>query len=597
MRTLTGGASLRANVALLRHNARVAAQLAVAMASHVAMSAATPEPSPGQVTETGAPPDRQSPEARNDPAALPIARRIAATTFPLWWRPSSRRRAHADGRLVRSRPALVHRRQEPGLAVRRRAERSPHRPGARRAPAGVLRPHHPLPRRRARSAARSRISRETRCGSISSRDTGDGWNSTYAVAFAAAQRSLALRRTGWPRRAAARRPARVRRRPGVSEREPRGVPAAARRARSPRPSATTSRPSGRTSTRSPAITTGTTGSPRSRGCSAPTSAAAGFAGWWTRQRRSYFVLKLPHGWWLIGSDGQLQSDLDVPQMEHFREIAARYMKPGDKVILCLSLPAWIYAQKYRTSGLVFDETDLIFLREEVFARLGVDVKVYLAGDLHHYRRHEETRESAGGAEPVQKITAGGGGAFLHPTHEEDVSVLSEEAVTETARARTFALKCTYPDMKRSARLAWQNLNLPVPEPALRHRAGVASTCSRAGSSARRCPTRCRHRRGARCGSRPTRSPRTRASRSGRWAIVGMFLAFTDTHSRAVPRDRRAVARRRASGGDVLHRLERARARRPDLSRRTGFSAPSLTGHGDLRRAAGWPDRSSWGSIC
>jgi pseudouridine-5'-phosphate glycosidase len=32
LRTLTGGASLRANVALLRHNARVAAQLAVAMA-------------------------------------------------------------------------------------------------------------------------------------------------------------------------------------------------------------------------------------------------------------------------------------------------------------------------------------------------------------------------------------------------------------------------------------------------------------------------------------------------------------------------------------------------------------------------------------
>ena len=126
------------------------------------------------------------------------------------------------------------------------------------------------------------------------------------------------------------------------------------------------------------------------------------AGWRTRQRRSYFALKLPHGWWLIGSDGQLQSDLDVPQMEHFREIASRYMKPGDKVILCLSLPAWIYAQKYRTSGLVFDETDQIFLREEVFARLGVDAKVYLAGDLHHYRRHEETpavrRRRGAGAE-------------------------------------------------------------------------------------------------------------------------------------------------------------------------------------------------------
>ena len=159
-----------------------------------------------------------------------------------------------------------------------------------------------------------------------------------------------------------------------------------------------------------------------------------FAGWWTRQRRSYFVLKLPHRWWLVGSDGQLQRDLDVPQMEHFREIAERFMQAGDKVILCLSLPVWVYAQKYRSMGRVFDETDLIYLREEVFAKRGVEVKVYLTGDLHHYRRHQETVDSAAGHSPVQKITAGGGGAFLHPTHEEDVSVLREQPVTDDAHA-------------------------------------------------------------------------------------------------------------------------------------------------------------------
>lgn len=182
-----------------------------------------------------------------------------------------------------------------------------------------------------------------------------------------------------------------------------------------------------------------------------------FAGWWTRQKRSYFVLKLPHGWWLVGSDGQLQSDMDVPQIEHFREIAERHMKPGDKVILCLSLPVWVYAQKYRAMGRTFDETDLIHLREEVFAKRGIDVKVYLTGDLHHYRRHEETPESAAGAQPVQKITAGGGGAFLHPTHEEDVSLLVEEPLTPGAIPRSYAVKATYPDMQRSARIAYGNL--------------------------------------------------------------------------------------------------------------------------------------------
>lgn len=256
-----------------------------------------------------------------------------------------------------------------------------------------------------------------------------------------------------------------------------------------------------------------------------------FAGWWTRQRRSYFVLRLPHDWWLIGSDGQLQSDLDVPQIEHVREIAARYMKAGDKVILCLSAPVWVYAQKYRSVGRVYDETDLIYLREEVFARHGIDVKVYLAGDLHHYRRHEETRASAGTAAPVHKITAGGGGAFLHPTHEEDVSCLSEEAVTDTAKARTFVLKTAYPDMKRSARIAWQNVFFLFKNP----RFGIVPatfyllTCWLVGASV-----------GDAVPSTPWRALRITLDAFGAnpglalWTIgtVGAFLAFTDTHSRA-----------------------------------------------------------------
>jgi hypothetical protein len=167
---------------------------------------------------------------------------------------------------------------------------------------------------------------------------------------------------------------------------------------------------------------------------------------------------------LVASDGQLQSDLDVPQIEHFRDIAERHMSPGDKIILCLSSPVWVYAQKYRNLDRVFDETDLIYLREEVFARHGIEVKVYLTGDLHHYRRHEETADSAGNGEPVQKITAGGGGAFLHPTHEEDVRRLDEREIGGDARTRTFEVKATYPTPVQSARLAWRNLLFPLKNP-------------------------------------------------------------------------------------------------------------------------------------
>ena len=493
------------------------------------MSVSTPEPPQGQVTGTGAAPDRQSPEARNDPAALPIARRIARTTFPLWWRPTA-----GDERMpmvgwfdpgqlwstgLKSLVSLFvgeqsDRRIVQALAARRQEyyDHTIHyRDGA----------HGPQP-------LKDQPRDDVWIDFIA--DTGDGWNSTYAVAFAAAQRSLALEG------------------PDGRVELPRGdllvfggdqvYPSASREEYQRRlvgPFAAAfgdDMPEER-----PHVYAIPGNHDWYDGLSAFTrlfcSDIGGrrLAGWWTRQRRSYFVLKLSHGWWLIGSDGQLQSDLDVPQMEHFREIAARYMKPGDKVILCLSLPAWIYAQKYRSSGLVFDETDLIFLREEVFARLGVDVKVYLAGDLHHYRRHQETHESAGGAEPVQKITSGGGGAFLHPTHEEDVSVLSEEAVTETARARTFALECTYPDMKRSARLAWQNINFLFRNP----RFGIVPaciyllTCWLVGASVSDAVP-----------SSPWRALRLTADAFSAnpglalWAmgIMGMFLAFTDTHSRA-----------------------------------------------------------------
>ena len=255
-----------------------------------------------------------------------------------------------------------------------------------------------------------------------------------------------------------------------------------------------------------------------------------FAGWWTRQKRSYFVLKLPHGWWLVGSDGQLQSDMDVPQIEHFREIAERHMKAGDRVILCLSLPVWVYAQKYRAMGRTFDETDLIYLREEVFAKRGVEVKVFLTGDLHHYRRHEETKESAGGAQPVQKITAGGGGAFLHPTHEEDVSLLVEEPLAPEAEPRSYEVKATYPDMKKSARIAYGNLLFLFKNP----RFGVLPaalyliTAWLVGAAV-----------GDEVPHDPWRALTITANAFGDnpglaiWmlGILGAFLAFTDTHSK------------------------------------------------------------------
>ena len=181
-----------------------------------------------------------------------------------------------------------------------------------------------------------------------------------------------------------------------------------------------------------------------------------FAGWRTRQKRSYFALKLPGRWWLLGSDGQLRSDLDTPQIEYFRTITEKYMEQGDRVILCIAEPVWIQAHKYKKYGAVYDESDLLFLQHEILSKKNVEIKVFLAGDLHHYRRHEEVDAEEPGA-PVQKITAGGGGAFLHPTHGEDVSLLTEDVEIPGRKKRKFALKKNFPEINVSRLLCYRNI--------------------------------------------------------------------------------------------------------------------------------------------
>ncbi|HJU55568.1 MAG TPA: metallophosphoesterase [Pyrinomonadaceae bacterium] len=174
-----------------------------------------------------------------------------------------------------------------------------------------------------------------------------------------------------------------------------------------------------------------------------------FSGWRSRQSRSYFALKLPHGWWLLGTDMQLGSDIDAPQVEYFKSVAAE-IKETDRIILCHAEPHWIFSKMYEHLDSNISESNLAFL-EEMLAK---KVAVFIAGDLHHYRRHEATDESS-----TQKITSGGGGAFLHPTHDgrfgTDVSVLKEES-----SGRVFQKRVAFPPERVSRRLCWRNLIFP-----------------------------------------------------------------------------------------------------------------------------------------
>src|SRR5581483_5183489 len=66
----------------------------------------------------------------------------------------------------------------------------------------------------------------------------------------------------------------------------------------------------------------------------------------TPQRRSYFALKLPHGWWLLGTDVQLGSDIDGPQLDFFREVK-KHMAEDDRIILCIAEPHWVFDEILR----------------------------------------------------------------------------------------------------------------------------------------------------------------------------------------------------------------------------------------------------------
>jgi len=185
------------------------------------------------------------------------------------------------------------------------------------------------------------------------------------------------------------------------------------------------------------------------------------AGWFAPQDRSYFACKLPQGWWLLGIDTQLGADLDGPQVEYFESVA-NAMGPDDRVVLCCAEPQWILEKLYSSYDKeVYNESNLHYLNKKV---LHGRVRAYVAGDLHHYRRH------ANGF-GVQKITCGGGGAFLHPTHAPKARVLaSDGAITMPKGRRRVAAKeeyeqrAAYPDEATSRWITRRNLLFPFLNP-------------------------------------------------------------------------------------------------------------------------------------
>jgi hypothetical protein len=236
----------------------------------------------------------------------------------------------------------------------------------------------------------------------------------------------------------------------------------------------------------------------------------GFAGCPTRQTRSYFALKLPANWWLLAIDLQLGADLDEPQVQYFQKVASR-MDDAARLIFCVPEPRWILEDAYPTHSSYEELSSTRFLEEKVFKR---KARVFLTGDLHFYKRHENS-------EGIQKITSGGGGAFLHPTHAPATQRLTNG----------FEQRAVYPDEKTSRRLSWRNFLFPAinPKSGWLYAFLYAMSAWLASASLEAADVI-----DAKTALAAALNAAIRDPLNGMWlvSVVGGFIFFTDTHVRS-----------------------------------------------------------------
>jgi len=177
--------------------------------------------------------------------------------------------------------------------------------------------------------------------------------------------------------------------------------------------------------------------------------------WNTRQRRSYFAVTLPNNWWIWAIDIQLDTYIDDVQLDYFLK---QQVAPGDKIILMTAKPAWVKAVPGRAEPPSWRY--LSYFEERVVAAKEAKLVMTITGDLHHYARYEPT--GAGADDAPTRITAGGGGAYLSPTHTLkqtlDVRSLDHDASVAYERAEI------YPRGTESRRLSSGILKLALLNP-------------------------------------------------------------------------------------------------------------------------------------
>jgi hypothetical protein len=166
-------------------------------------------------------------------------------------------------------------------------------------------------------------------------------------------------------------------------------------------------------------------------------------GWRSTQTRSYFALALPHNWHLWAVDVALGTDIDTGQLDYFEE-RARALQPGAQIVLCAAKPTWTATHHGDPTA-----PDVLEYFERTVIGDRAALRLTLAGDLHLYARFTA-------ADGENKIIAGGGGAYLAPTHHLDTPVRHPSPDTSSTGSddppKQFELRHVFPSKEESRRL-------------------------------------------------------------------------------------------------------------------------------------------------
>lgn len=189
-------------------------------------------------------------------------------------------------------------------------------------------------------------------------------------------------------------------------------------------------------------------------------------GWRTVQTRSYFAVRLPQHWWLVGLDTQLGTYIDDPQIRYFRDHLSDRLEPGDGVIVCAATPTWVHTGEGEPdafNALHYFERDVVRRRQTAgggWEDTGATVRLWITGDRHHYARYAEVMpgppEGAVPGQARQLVTCGMGGAYLLDTHQLPTKLVlppPESRLDHRVAAAPYALQERWPSAQRSRRLA------------------------------------------------------------------------------------------------------------------------------------------------